>query len=133
MNRRVHVRVQAFADGAVEGGLLERGAVRVRGREREVSSHGSRAMRRVGTKVISFCTVIFVPRSSRPWRWAKMPIVVTMHVPSAVATRSVGEKDSPRPWLSVGASVRSVVAEGPCAAVQRRSPRYWMEISTMIF
>jgi hypothetical protein len=29
-----------------------------------------------------------------------MPIVVSMHVPSAVATRSVGENDSPLPWLS---------------------------------
>ena len=28
-----------------------------------------------------------------------------MQVPSAVATRSVGEKDSPLPLLSVGASV----------------------------
>ena len=32
-----------------------------------------------------------------------------MHVPSAVATRSVGENEAPLPWLSSGASVMSAV------------------------
>ena len=41
-----------------------------------------------------------------------MPMIVSMHAPRAVATRSVGENDSPRPWLSTGASVVKVVPEG---------------------
>jgi hypothetical protein len=36
---------------------------------------------------------------------ALMAIVVSMQLASAVAMRSVGEKRSPFPWLSVGASV----------------------------
>ena len=47
--------------------------------------------------VISFFTVTLMPRRSMAWRSAKIPITVAMHVPSAVATRSVGENDSPRP------------------------------------
>ena len=39
-------------------------------------------------------------------------MTVAMHTPSPVATRSVGENDSPRPLLSTGASVSSVVPEG---------------------
>ena len=65
---------------------------------------------------------------------ARMPVVALMpRAPSfaepasaefertAVATRSVGLKDSPRPRLSLGASVEIVVPEG-WTAVQRRSP-----------
>lgn len=33
-----------------------------------------------------------------------------------------GGELSPRPWLSLGASVLSSVAEGPCTALQCRSP-----------
>ena len=35
-----------------------------------------------------------------------------MQLPSATPARSVGEKDSPRPWLSTGASVSMVRLEG---------------------
>ena len=45
-----------------------------------------------------------------------------MQVPSAVATRSVGEKERPSPWLSSGASVVRVTPDGPCSASQRKSP-----------
>jgi len=55
---------------------------------------------------------------------ARMAIVVTMQVASAVATRSVGEKRSPFPWLSTGASVSMVLPERRCLAVVRRSPVY---------
>ncbi len=44
---------------------------------------------------------------------ATMPMMVNMQAPRPVATRSVGEKDSPRPWVSTGASVESAVREGP--------------------
>ncbi len=52
------------------------------------------------------------------------------HVASDVAVRSVGENDSPLPWLSTGASVCSTVPDGPCVALTRRSPRYSQEILT---
>ena len=58
-------------------------------------------------------------------------MVVAMHVPSATATKSVGENASPRPWLSLGASVTSSVPEGPWVAVQCRSPWYSPVILTM--
>ena len=68
--------------------------------------------------VISFSTVAVAPAMSI-WRVrAMMPITVSMQVPRAVATRSVGEKLSPRPWLSLGASVLRSVAEGPWTALQ---------------
>ncbi len=35
-----------------------------------------------------------------------------MQVPSAVASKSVGEKLAPLPLLSIGASVKSVLPEG---------------------
>ncbi len=50
-----------------------------------------------GGGVISFSTVAVAPAISIPSVRARMPIVVSMQVPSAVATRSVGEKLSPRP------------------------------------
>jgi hypothetical protein len=53
-----------------------------------------------------------------------------MQEASEVAVRSVGENDSPLPWLSTGASVCRTVPEGPCVALTRRSPRYSQEILT---
>jgi hypothetical protein len=58
-------------------------------------------------------------------------MVVLIQVPSAVATRSVGENASPFPLLSVGASVGSFACEGPCVAEQCKSPSYRIEILTM--
>src|SRR5436853_293525 len=68
----------------------------------------------------------FTPSSS-----AFIPMVVLMQVPSAVATKSVGENASPLPLLSVGASVASFACEGPWVASQWRSPVYLIEILTM--
>src|SRR5215470_15981748 len=51
-------------------------------------------------------------------------MVVLMQVPSAVATRSVGENASPFPLLSAGASVASFDFDGPCIASQCRLPVY---------
>ena len=50
-----------------------------------------------GVVVISFSTVAVVPAMSIFNVRAMMPIAVSMQVPSAVATKSVGEKLSPRP------------------------------------
>jgi len=45
--------------------------------------------------------------------FAVIPMIVAIQVANAVATRSVGEKDSPFPSLSTGASVSSLAPEGP--------------------
>jgi len=82
----------------------------------------SEAIRRVGACAISFTVSARIPASSTPCRAATIPITVIMHVPSAVATRSVGENASPLPWLSTGASVSTVAPEGPCSARQRSPP-----------
>src|SRR5229473_3238043 len=62
---------------------------------------------------------------------AFIPMVVLIQVPSAVATRSVGENASPLPLLSVGASVATFACEGPWVASQWRSPVYLIEMLTM--
>ena len=67
-------------------------------------------------------TLTLVPEISIFFRCATMPMVVSMQVPSAVATRSVGLNDSPLPMLSTGASVRRVVPDGACFALQRSWP-----------
>ena len=104
---------------AGERRLLEELPLRVVGRQ----GHGDRgAQRRGGAEVISFVVSTFIPSRSMACRSATMPMIVIMHAPSAVATRSVGEKLSPLPWLSTGASVTSVVPDGPWVARQRRPP-----------
>jgi len=50
-----------------------------------------------GVLLISLSTVTVAPVRSTSKVLARIPIVVNMHVPSDVATRSVGEKLSPRP------------------------------------
>src|SRR5437879_8058245 len=60
-----------------------------------------------------------------------MPMIVLMHAPSAVATRSVGENASPLPLLSVGASVAIFDCDGPWVASQCKSPPYLISTLTM--
>src|SRR5260370_30775097 len=72
-----------------------------------------------------------MPRKSTPSSCALIPIVVVMHVPRAVATRSVGENASPLPLLSVGASVEISDCDGPCVASQCKSPVYLTETLTI--
>src|SRR5215475_489996 len=72
-----------------------------------------------------------MPRRSTPRSSALIPMVVLMQVARAVATRSVGEKASPFPLLSLGASVEIFDCEGPCVASQCKSPVYLTETSTM--
>ena len=55
---------------------------------------------------------------------ALIPITVSIQLPNAVATRSVGEKASPKPLLSRGASVAMVVPDRLCTAVVCSDPVY---------
>ena len=59
-----------------------------------------------------FSTEAELPSIAHPSRFARMPITVSMHEASEVASVSVGENDSPLPWLSSGASLTSVAPEG---------------------
>ena len=63
--------------------------------------------------LISFVVSMVIPSSLTEWRLAEIPMIVAIQVANAVATRSVGEKDSPFPSLSTGASVERVALEGP--------------------
>ncbi len=63
--------------------------------------------------LISFVVSIVIPSSLTEWRLAAIPMIVAIQVAKAVASKSVGEKDSPFPSLSTGASVPSLAPEGP--------------------
>jgi len=63
--------------------------------------------------LISFVVSIVIPSKVMECLLAAIPIIVAIQVAKAVATRSVGEKDSPFPSLSTGASVSSLAPEGP--------------------
>src|SRR6266404_6892256 len=95
------------------------------------TSDGSAVIRLGASFDISFCTDTVIPRRSTPRSSALIPIVVLMHVARAVATRSVGEKASPLPLLSLGASVEIFACEGPCVASQCNSPVYLTKTWTM--
>jgi len=82
---------------------------------------GRRTMRRGLSSLMCFSMLTFMPVTSSCFCCALMPMTVAMQEASAVATRSVGEKDSPLPQLSTGASVMRVFFEGPWVAWQRRS------------
>ena len=69
---------------------------------------------------MTFSVSAVMPTSLMPRRSATIPMIVIMQAPKAVATRSVGEKLSPLPWLSSGASVTSEPPDGPWTAWQRR-------------
>jgi len=58
-------------------------------------------------------------------------MVVLIHVPKAVATKSVGENAAPFPLLSAGASVGIFDFEGPWVASQCKLPVYFTEIFTI--
>ena len=70
-------------------------------------------IRRGVSALISFVVSMVIPSSLTEWRLAEIPMIVAIQVANAVATRSVGEKDSPFPSLSTGASVSSLAPEGP--------------------
>ena len=79
----------------------------------------SAAILRGVSPLISFVVSIVIPSSLTEWRLAEIPMIVAIQVAKAVATRSVGEKDSPFPSLSTGASVENVAPDGPWVAEQR--------------
>ncbi len=70
-------------------------------------------IRRGVSALISFVVSIVIPSSLTEWRLAAIPMIVAIQVAKAVASKSVGEKDSPFPSLSTGASVSSLAPEGP--------------------
>ena len=63
--------------------------------------------------LISFVVSIVIPSRLIECLLAAIPIIVAIQEARAVATKSVGEKDSPFPSLSTGASVSSLAPEGP--------------------
>ena len=63
--------------------------------------------------LISFVISIVMPSRVIECLLAAIPIIVAIQAARAVATKSVGEKDSPFPSLSTGASVSSLAPEGP--------------------
>ncbi len=69
-------------------------------------------IRRGVSALISFVVSIVIPSKVIKCLLAAIPIIVAIQVAKAVATRSVGEKDSPFPSLSTGASVSSLAPEG---------------------
>ena len=70
-------------------------------------------IRRGVSALISLVVSIFMLSRLIECLLAAIPIIVPIQVANAVATRSVGEKDSPFPSLSTGASVSSLAPEGP--------------------
>ena len=63
--------------------------------------------------LISFVISIVMPSRVIECLLAAIPIIVAIQAARAAATKSVGEKDSPFPSLSTGASVSSLAPEGP--------------------
>src|SRR3954463_5672457 len=88
---------------------------------------------RLGSAFIFFSTSTLIPSRSKPMLRALMPITVSIHVASDVANRSVGEKRSPLPLLSVGASVSK--ADWDCRWVHSvlNSPLYNTEEVIVVF
>ena len=68
--------------------------------------------------LISLVVSIFMPSRLTECLLAAIPMIVAIQVANAVVTRSVGEKDSPFPSLSTGASVDSLAPDGPWVAEQ---------------
>ncbi len=67
---------------------------------------------RRGLAAIVFSTLPDIPVTSRFLESARIATIVIMQVSIEVASKSVGEKDSPLPLLSTGASVISCLPEG---------------------
>jgi len=65
-----------------------------------------------------------IPATEIDFESALIATIVIMQVSIEAAKRSVGEKDSPFPWLSTGASVTKIAPDGPCVVVQRKFPSY---------
>ena len=84
-----------------------------------------------GFAAIVFSTLPDIPETSIDLDSALIATIVMMHVSIDVASKSVGENDSPFPLLSTGASVIRVFPDGPCVAEHRRFPSYFASILTI--
>jgi len=73
---------------------------------------------------MTLVTSAVAPTISISFSLAFIPMIVSIQLPRAVATKSVGENDLPRPLLSTGASVMMVVPDLRCVASVLRSPLY---------
>ena len=87
-------------------------------------------MRRGLSALISLAVTTSIPSREIECRLATIPMIVAMQAARAVATKSVGEKLSPLPSLSTGASVSNLRPEGPCTAEQCNCPSYRTVILT---
>ncbi len=77
---------------------------------------------RLGLDAMTLVISDFIPVMSIPLSRALIPIMVIIQLESAVATKSVGEKASPLPLLSVGASVIRALDDLRCIAFVLRLP-----------
>jgi len=59
----------------------------------------------LGSVPMDLLILASVPSIAKPFLLETIPMMVSMQLARAVATRSVGENPAPLPWLSVGASV----------------------------
>jgi hypothetical protein len=73
-----------------------------------------------------FVIVHLLPSIENECSLADIPIMVKMQLPRADATRSVGEKFSPLPLLSTGASVVITLPDLRCRISVLKSPRYFV-------
>jgi hypothetical protein len=64
-----------------------------------------------GLSVMILVILQELPSIEKQCSLAAIPIIVNMQLPSAVATKSVGEKYSPLPLLSGGASVMIILPD----------------------
>ena len=71
-----------------------------------------RLIRRGWSSDMNLRALTLMPVTSISFRLATMPMTVAMQDAKAVASKSVGEKASPRPLLSSGASVAMMLPEG---------------------
>ena len=78
----------------------------------------------LGFDPIIFFTEALVPEISILCFCAAIPIMVIIQDPRAAATKSVGEKASPLPLLSTGASVIIASPEDKCTASVLRLSLY---------
>ena len=106
---------------SVQRRFSRRAALRRVCRQRMWTSEGRPIIRRGASFDISLLTFTVHGFDIDPCSSASSPGSCSCKWPSAVATRSVGDKDSHFPLLAVGASVVEFFCEGPFTALQWRS------------
>ncbi len=71
---------------------------------------------------MDFQTFALISIGSSPMSRALIPMMVMTQLQRAELTKSVGEKASPFPWLSMGASVMTSEFDRVCVMRVRRFP-----------